>query len=366
MPSSPVANLLRPELSEISAYTPHAGTYAIRLDANEAPPLMSSEARTRLAEVAASVAFERYPDAGVETLRESLAQRTGVTRDEVLVGVGSDELIALLLTALSHPRERCDAPVVLTTTPTFVMYAMSARIRGQRVLEVPLDKDWDLSVSGVLAALRVAEPSVIFIASPNNPTGNKMGLERLTEIVEAAPRSLVVIDEAYIDYSQTDQVELYRAYENVAILRTLSKIGFAALRVGWLVARPELIREIDKVRLPYNVPTLSQRLGVLAVTELAPEISRVSALVIAERERVRLQLSRLSQVEVTPSDANFLWVRSELPAVQIFEGLQRRGILLRSFHGRGGRLSHQLRVTIGTPDENSAFLESFAQLHSAS
>jgi histidinol-phosphate aminotransferase len=255
---------------------------------------------------------------------------------------------------------------VLTTTPTFVMYAMSARVRGQRVLEVPLDKEWDLSVSGVLAALRVADPSVIFIASPNNPTGNKMRLERLTELIEAAPRSLVVIDEAYIDYSEKNQLELYQRYENVAILRTLSKIGFAALRIGWLVARPELIREIDKVRLPYNVPTLSQRLGTLAVTDLASEIARVSALVVAERERVCAALSKTPRVDVTPSDANFLWVRSELPGLELFEGLKRRGILVRSFHARAGRLAQHVRVTIGTPQENSAFLAAFAELHSGS
>jgi histidinol-phosphate aminotransferase len=366
MSTSPVANLLRPELFELSAYSPHTGAYAIRLDANEAPPLLSADARARLSEAAARLTFERYPDASVATRREALAERSGVTKDELLVGVGSDELIALVLTALSHPRERNDAAVVLTTTPTFVMYAMSARVRGQRVLEVPLDKEWDLSVSGVLAALRVADPSVIFIASPNNPTGNKMRLERLTELIEAAPRSLVVIDEAYIDYSEKNQLELYQRYENVAILRTLSKIGFAALRIGWLVARPELIREIDKVRLPYNVPTLSQRLGTLAVTDLASEIARVSALVVAERERVCAALSKTPRVDVTPSDANFLWVRSELPGLELFEGLKRRGILVRSFHARAGRLAQHVRVTIGTPQENSAFLAAFAELHSGS
>jgi len=362
MARSFVADLLRPELAEMAPYAPHPGSFAIRLDANEAPPLLSDEARALLAGAAAELAWQRYPDASVEELSAALAARTSVSRQEVLVGVGSDELIALLLTALAAPRPDSDAPVVLTTTPTFVMYRMSARVRGQRVLEVPLGADWDLSSEALAAALRVAEPSVVFIASPNNPTGNLMSRGRLEALIQAAPRSLVVIDEAYIDYSDQDQLDLYRRYENVAVLRTLSKIGFASLRVGWLVARPELVRELDKVRLPYNMPAASQRLGVLAVTELAPEIERVTRLVQLERARVTEALAGLPNVEVTPSQANFVWVRSARPAQEIFESLAASGILVRSFHARGGRLAHQLRVTLGTPAENDAFLEAYRAL----
>jgi histidinol-phosphate aminotransferase len=362
MPASPVIDLLRPELSEMSPYTPHPGAYPVRLDANEAPPLLSAGARARLAEVAAQVDWERYPDAGAEALRGALAARSGVTPEEVLVGVGSDEIITLLLTAFSHPRERAQTPVLLTTTPTFVMYAMGAKLRGQRVLEIPLDPSWDLPLTSLSAAVRVAEPSLVFLASPNNPTGNKYSLERLVELITALPRSLIVVDEAYIDYSDQNQLELYRRFENVVILRTLSKIGFAALRLGWLVARPELIREIDKVRQPYNLSTLTQRLGTLAVSELSSEIADTVSYVVKERDRVSAALSELETVQVTPSQANFLWVRSERPASEVFEGLKERGVLVRSFHARGGRLAQQLRVTIGTIAENDAFLTAFRAL----
>jgi histidinol-phosphate aminotransferase len=362
MPASPLVDLLRPELSEVSPYVPHPGEYAVRLDANEAPALLSARARARLAEEAAKVAWERYPDASSEALRAALAVRTGVSAAEVLVGVGSDELITMLLTAFSQPRERNQTPVVLTTTPTFVMYAMSAKVRAQRVLEVPLDSNWDLATSSLSAAIRVAEPSLLFLASPNNPTGNMMSGERLVQLIEAVPRSLVVLDEAYVDYADHDQLALYRRFENVAILRTLSKVGFAGLRVGWLVARPELIREIDKVRQPYNLSSLSQRLGTLAVTELAPEITALVSYVVRERARVTAALSELSTVEVTDSQANFLWVQTKRPAVEVFEGLKESGVLVRSFHARGGRLAHQLRITLGTSAENDAFLAAFRAL----
>lgn len=362
MPTHPVADLLRPELAELHAYVPHPGQYAIRLDANEAPPLLPASVRARLGEVAARVAYERYPDASVQKLRAALAAHSGVTPDEVLVGVGSDELIAIVLSSLSRPRAGLDAPVVLSTTPSFVMYAMSSRLRGQRVLEVPLGPDWDLAVPSLLAAMRVAEPSVVFIASPNNPTGNKMSLARLVTVIEALPRSLVIVDEAYIDYSDTDQLELYRRYPNVGVLRTLSKVGFAALRAGWLIAAPELIRELDKFRPPYNMSTLSQELATVVVSELWPEIRSMVGVVVSERARLSRELNGLRGLAVTPSDANFIWLRSEQPAEALFEALKLRGILVRSFHSRGGRLANQLRITVGTPEENDALLTAMKDL----
>jgi len=362
--AEPFSDILCPALAELSSYTPVAGEYAVRLDANEAPELLSADAKQRMAEVAARLTWERYPDATSSQLRAALAgySGSGVSPEEVLVGDGSDEIITLLLSAFSQGRDRSGSAVVMTTTPTFVMYRMSARVRGQRVLEVPLDADWDLALQSMLHGLEHAPPNLIFIATPNNPTGNLVDRERLERLIQAAPQSLVVIDEAYIPYSDCDQLELYRRYENVAVMRTLSKVGFAALRVGWLIARPTLLAEIDKVRLPYNMNAPAQALGALAVTELAPEIARIVSYVVAERERLSAALSALPGISVTPSQANFLWFKSERPAVELFEGLKARGVLARSFHQRGGRLAHQLRVTVGTRAENERFLSCLREL----
>jgi histidinol-phosphate aminotransferase len=214
----------------------------------------------------------------------------------------------------------------------------------------------------MLRGIELSPPNLIFIATPNNPTGNLVNCERLERLIQAAPKSLVVIDEAYIPYSAGDQLDLYRRYENVVVMRTLSKVGFAALRVGWLIARPELTAQIDKVRLPYNMNSPAQALGALAVTELKPEIQRIVEYVVAERERVRAALGVLPGISVTPSDANFLWFRCERPAADLFQGLQARGVLVRSFHQRGGRLANQLRVTIGTREENDRFLGGLREL----
>lgn len=362
MPELPLAELLRPELSELAAYAPTPGEFAVRLDANEAPPLLDAAAREKLARAAAETAWERYPDARQSALRAAIARRSGVTPEEVVVGVGSDEVIALLLTVLSRPRGGASVPTLLTTTPTFVMYRLSAKVRGQRVIEVPLDAQWDLSLPAMKRALEMAPPNLVFVATPNNPTGTRPSLEALDELITACDGALVVLDEAYVDYADGDCLELYRRHENVALLRTLSKVGFASLRIGWLLARPALIAELDKARLPYNVTSLSQRLGTLVLSELSSDLDAVTRAVIAERERLTAALRELPGLEPTPSQANFVWVRTERPSGELFDALAQRGILVRSFHPRGGRLTHQLRISVGTRDENDTLLAALTEI----
>lgn len=362
MPELALTELLRPELAELSAYAPIAGDFELRLDANEAPALLGPEARARLGEVAAATAWERYPDARAGDLRRAIARRMGVDADEILVGVGSDEIISLLSTVLSRPRGDAPVPSLLTTTPTFVMYRMAARVRGQRVIEVPLDDAWDLAEGSLVRALELAPPNLVFVASPNNPTGTRPSRDRLERLIQAADGALVVIDEAYVDYADGDCLDLYRAHANVAITRTLSKVGFAALRVGWLVARPELVRELDKARLPFNVSAPSQRLATVVLEELADEVRRITSTVVHERARMEAELARLGGVTVTPSQANFCWLRCERPAAEVFAALADKKILVRSFHERGGRLANQLRVTLGTREGNDAFLRALTEV----
>ena len=179
-----VSSLSRPELAELSAYLPDLAQYRIRLDANEAPPLMSEAAHRRIAEVLARGAWERYPDPSLAKLRQAIASSLGATPQEILPGVGSDEVISLLLTAFVQPLAPANVATVLTTTPSFVMYRMSARCRGLRVIEVPLDQNWDLSVDALRSAIQMAPPSLVFIASPNNPTGNLMSRDRLEQLID--------------------------------------------------------------------------------------------------------------------------------------------------------------------------------------
>ncbi|WP_437321881.1 histidinol-phosphate transaminase [Sorangium sp. So ce385] len=351
--------LLRPELAELHAYTPVAGHFPVRLDANESPPLLSAEARAALARAAVPEDWGRYPDARLVELREAIAARCGVEPDEVLPGVGSDEVISILLTALSRPRPGADAASIVTTSPTFVMYKLSARARGMRAVEVPLDAGWDLDVAGLVRAVEFARPSVVFIASPNNPTGALASADRLEAVIAAASDALVIVDEAYIDFAPRDQLALVRKHPNVAVLRTLSKIGLASLRVGWLVGDRGLVAELDKVRQPYNLPVPSQRAATFALRELGGELRRAAAFITEERERLARGLTELG-LSVAPSHANFLWVGTRRPAGEVFEALAARGVLVRSFHAAGGRLAHRLRITVGLREENDRLLAEIA------
>ncbi len=360
MPESRFASLLREYLAELRSYEPRPGTVPVRLDANEPPPLLSPEASAALARALVPAQWNRYPDARSMALRAAIAARCDASPEEVLVGAGSDEVIALLLTALCRPQGKGAAPVVLTPAPTFVMYGLSARVRGFEVVEVPLDAAWDLDVPAMVRAVEAKRPNLVFVATPNNPTGRCMSMDRLEALAAAAPEALVVVDEAYVDFAGRDQMRLRRAFPNVAVLRTLSKVGFASLRVGWIVGPVELVAEVDKVRQAYNLPVPALQGAVFVLEQLGDEVARSCAAVVAERERLAAGLAGLG-VGVTPSDANFLWVETKGPAGELCEALAARGVLIKSFQAGGGRLVRRARVTVGLPAENDRLLEEIAR-----
>jgi histidinol-phosphate aminotransferase len=358
---SDLAALLRPELADLAAYVPaDPPGIEVRLDANESPPPRSPLVREAVLRAVERTALERYPDARATSLRAQIAARTGARPDEILIGTGSDEVISLLATALARPRDGAPQPVALTPTPTFVMYRVTGRAHGWKPVEVPLDKVWDLDVGQMERAIAMLRPNVVYVASPNNPTGNAMSPDRIEKIVVAAKDALVIVDEAYGDFAG-DSLRAWRArYSNLGILRTLSKIGLAALRIGWLEADAGLVREIDKARQPFNVSAVSQHAAAEVLDKAWGAVQEHVADIVRERARVAAEIAKLPAFEVTPSAANFLWVKTPRPAAETLELLKGRRILVRSFHASGGRLAHQLRVTIGTPAENDRLLEGIA------
>lgn len=346
---------LRPELAELRAYQIPAGEVAIKLDANENPYSLSDAARAELARELAKVDLNRYPDPRATRLREILAEQVHVTTEQVLVGNGVDEIIALVSTAFARPtRDRAQA-TVLYPWPSFVMFRITARGHGLRGVEVPLDESWQLPVEATLAAIEAEDPGVVFLPTPNNPTGNKLAAETLRAVIETSPSRLTVIDEAYYDFSRATLLPLVNAFPGVAVFRTLSKVGMAGLRVGALIARAELVAEIDKVRQPYNLNALSQRAAELALTRFKDELAAQAAQIVLDREKLRTTLAAMKGVTVYPSDANFLLMRvADAPSV--WKGLVDRGVLVRNLDSPGA-LAGCLRVTVGTPAENQRFLE---------
>jgi len=358
-----IGQLLRPELADLKAYVPHDPPgIEVKLDANEAPSCPAA-VREVVGRAIAGIALERYPDPRALRLKEAIAKRTGAKVDDLLIGTGSDEVIALVTNALASPRRRNTQGVVLTPVPTFVMYRITARGHGMKPVEVPLDPSWDLDVGMTKKAIAMMEPSVVFVASPNNPTGNRMSADRLEEVVAAASGgAFAIVDEAYIDYSGPGaSVRGWRErHPHLGILRTVSKIGLAALRVGWLEADAALVAEIDKTRQPFNVSATSQVAAVAVLEEAWDEVQASVASVVAARERLAAAVAQLEGFSVTPSGANFLWVKTPGPSERVLQHLASAGILVRSFHASGGRLGTQLRITIGTDAQHERLVSSLA------
>jgi histidinol-phosphate aminotransferase len=356
-------DILRPELAELVAYVPaNPSGIRVRLDANEAPPPASPAIRDTVASAIARVALERYPDARALELKEAIASRTGAPAESLVVGTGSDEIIALLATACARPRTGMPVATFVAPTPTFVMYRVTARAHGLRAVEVPLDAAWDLDAAAMAKAIEMMQPNVVFVATPNNPTGNRMTESKLEAVIAAAKDSLVVIDEAYVDYAAGPSLRTLRGrHRNVAVLRTLSKLGLAALRVGWLEADESVVRALDRARQPFNVSATSQAAAAAVLRDAWGAVKVHVTGVVLERERVVAGMREMPKIQPMPTEANFVWVRCEEDARGVHEKLAARGVLVRSFHAAGGRMAKHLRVTIGTREENDAMLEALRE-----
>ncbi len=349
---------LRPELAELEAYVPANPTgLRARLDANEAPPCASPAIREAVASAISRLALERYPDARALALKDAIATRTGAPASSIVVGSGSDELIALFATAFARPRSRVPQATFIAPTPTFVMYRVTARVHGIRPVDVPLDASWDLDVRAMTKAVELMQPNVVFIASPNNPTGNRMTTSRIEAVASVASDAIVVIDEAYVDYSAEGSLRELRAkYPNVAILRTLSKLGLAALRIGWLEADESVARALDKARQPFNVSATSQAAAVAVLRDAWDALREHVGSIVRERARVVEELTKIAGVAATPTEANFVWVRTEKAAPDVQRAMLASGVLVRCFERAGGRVAQHVRITIGTPVENDIML----------
>ncbi|MGE0786521.1 MAG: histidinol-phosphate transaminase [Sandaracinaceae bacterium] len=339
--------------ASLRAYHTAKDPLPIKLDANESSLALPDAVTHAIARSVRTWDLQRYPDLAARTLRGAIAARIGAHPDELVLGVGSDESIGIAMRALDRPSAK-GPPAVLFGTPTFVMYDITARVQGFAPVAVPLDDEFDLDVDAMLRAIDEHDPSLVFLATPNNPTGNAFSDGRIERVIEAAPNALVVIDEAYAPFAGRT-TPFFGRHPNVATLGTLSKIGLAGLRVGWLRAPATLAHEIDKARPPYNLPTPSQSIAVELLTRHADVLDAGIRETIAERDRVVAALTALGSVRVRPSDANFILI--EVPdAARAHRHLADDGIQVRRFDDP--RLSSALRVTIGTRDENGALIAS--------
>ncbi len=341
---------VRPELLPLAAYQVPSLPARIKLDANESPYVPPPELLAAIAEELPRQQWNRYPDRHALRLRTAVARDLGVAPTELLFGNGSDELIGLLCQTFAA------RPAIVYPAPSFVVYRTAAAGAGLRAVEAPLGSRFAADGAALERAIAEARPSLVFVATPNNPTGTEWPRAVLEEIVAAHPDTVFVLDEAYCAYARTSLLELVAHWPHCAVLRTYSKIGLAGLRVGVLIAQEPLIAEVDKVRPPYNLGALPQLAAALALERFRSALFAHVEEIIAERERLAQALSMLPGVEVFPSSANLLLIRVR-DAARIWQSLVDRGVLVRNLD-RPGPLAGCLRITVGTPDENREFLAS--------
>ncbi len=342
---------VKPACRAVSAYTLAADRAAVKLNQNENPWDLPEDLKRRVLEQALRRPWSRYPDFDPAELRARLAEFAGWRPDGVLAGNGSNELIEALFLVSVAPGTR-----VVLPQPTFTLYALLTTLLGGEAVSVALGESFEYDAAAFVAAQHAAGAALVLVCSPNNPTGSALdpgGVARLCRECDA----LVVVDEAYHEFSGASAAPLLREHANLVVLRTFSKaLGMAGLRVGYLLASPELVREIDKARLPYNVNFFSQAAALLALDEAALLRERVARL-CALREELQDALRGVPGVaRVYPSRANFILFELERAAPRdVFRALLARGVLVRDVSGYP-RLGRCLRVSVGAPEENAAFL----------
>jgi histidinol-phosphate aminotransferase len=350
-----VAATVRPELRALSPYAVAKAEGMVKLDAMENPHSLPDTPRAALAAALARVPVNRYPDGGADAVRIALRVAFAIPDEAgVLIGNGSDELIQIITSALARPGAGMLAP-----EPSFVMYRMNAIYAGMRYVGVPLRPDFALDLPAMLAAIERERPALIYLAYPNNPTGNLFDAAGVEALLRAAP-GLVVVDEAYYAFAQMSFLPRLAEFPNLLVLRTLSKAGMAGLRLGYAVAAPEWIAEFDKLRAPYNVNALTQA-AVVALLAEPGWIDEQARAIRDERERLRAALSKLPEVTVYPTQANFIVARVA-DANRVYAGLRDRRILVKNLHGWHPLLEQCLRITVGTAHENKLLLAACAEL----
>lgn len=355
--SQRISQWIRPEIQALSAYHVPPSSGMVKLDAMENPYRWPQSMVDEWLSVLRDVQVNRYPDPVSAELKEDLKLIMGVEpKYQVMLGNGSDELIQIMALCLAQPGR-----TVLAPEPSFVMFRMIATFCGMDYRGVPLTADFDLDLAATLNAIEETQAALVFLAQPNNPTGNLYDLEAIRQICAAAP-GLVVLDEAYTAFTDRNHLHLMDEFDNVVVMRTLSKMGLAGLRLGMLFGAPQWLNEFEKVRLPYNINVLTEATAKFALNHF--DVMKAQTMELrANRSELLAALQRLPFDRVWPSEANFILARTAAgQARQVFERLRDAGVLIKCLDGGHPQLQDCLRFTVGTADENRLLLQA---LHGA-
>lgn len=341
---------VKEQVRKVPPYTLRTYDAPVKINQNENPYDFPADLKEEVFRRFRDRRWSRYPEFVPESLRAALAEFAGWKKDGILVGNGSNELLLASLMVLVRER----TPVVLPV-PTFTVYGLVSQVLGARLVTAPLREDMTYDAGALLAAAEEAGARVLIVGSPNNPTGSVLSLEDLRRILENFPGH-VLLDEAYFEFCGCTGLGLLEEFPRLLIARTFSKaMGMAGLRVGYLMTHPELTAEIAKAKLPYNVNQFSLTAAEVALENLGRFRPSIDA-VLRDRDLLGAELREVPGVRVFPTGANFFLLELPAPPRVVFEDLHRQGVLVRDVSAYP-MLSRCLRVSVGTPDENSRFLE---------
>jgi len=349
MVAGPLA-VIRDEIRALLGYPVPPSAGMVKLDPMANPYGLPGELKHRIATLVAGATLNRYPDPRAPELKAMLRKAQGVPAAmEIVLGNGSDEIIQMLALAAAKP-----GAVLLAPEPSFVMYRVLANVAGMRYVGVPLAADFSLDQPAMLAAIAQHQPALVFLAYPNNPTGNLFDDAAVEAIIGATP-GLVIVDEAYQPFARQTFMNRLGTYDNLLVMRTLSKLGLAGLRLGFLAGNPQILAEIDKVRLPYNVGVLTQSIAV-EVLRHGAVLDAQAAAIRRERGRMTKALQGIAGITTFASAANFILFRVA-EATRVHAAIRERGVLVKNLDGGNPQLAGCVRVSVGTPVQNDLFLD---------
>jgi histidinol-phosphate aminotransferase len=345
---------VRDDLKDMKPYAVPVTRATVELDSNENPWNLPDDVLREILGWLGEIDYNRYPEIGGGALRASLAEGYGLGPENVMLGNGSNEVILNLIQAFGGPSRRA-----MLFEPTYSMHDVLCRIASTEVLFMPLGADFAFDGDAANREITAKNPDMVFLTSPNNPTGNLIPVAEIKRVCLSGD-FLVVVDEAYGEFSGETCLPLIKEFKNLAVVKTFSKaFRLAAARVGYVLADEGIIAGLDKVKLPYNLNGLSQAAATLVWQNREAVLGKVAELV-AERERILLALDELAGNTPFPSFANFVLFRTEKDANEVFARLLEQGVQIRNFSAKP-QLKNCLRVTVGTPAENDKFLEALKE-----
>jgi histidinol-phosphate aminotransferase len=349
-----ILSRLRPEVRAIHAYSLEARSAAVKLDQNENTMDPPEPIQRGIEEALSRLSVNRYPPTKPAELKEALAGLNDWSADGVLVGNGSNELLQMVALSTLEPGRKAVLP-----SPSFAVYSLVVRVLGARLVEVPLRDDLSYDIDRFLATVEREQPSLVFLCAPNNPTGSALGTQDVERIAEGCP-GMLLVDEAYFEFGGSASRELLPRFRHLVICRTFSKaMGLAALRIGYMLAHPEVASELAKAQLPFSLNSFSRAAALVVCRHYGLVRARAEE-TVKERDALFEKLAVLPGIHPYPSKANFILFRSDAGSEAVFAGLLKRSVLVRDVSAYP-KLSECLRVTVGTAEENERFVNALRE-----